>query len=330
MYNHIILTTSMRIALQCYGGMRCVLRDGHLTNFIQTFPEIFDPKNDLDIFILTTRNDKRSTNQQIEESVQHLRECFCDRLKKILYYEDLPTEIHQKEEEIYETWKALETEKVLTEEERVQYLDELSGGIDQLYLKGQTQFPHKDMQYHLQTNRTLVFDKDEFVPRYYYRRQILNTIRHEYIAAEHESGTRKAYDWVIMARMFDMTYEKVRPLEFLSYPPEEQTVYASIDNIVMGSPAIVDAIFAPFSQKYPVIGYEQWSEPRFMQTYRQYEMYWSYLRHLTTYCSENQLLWQCLQNCRKFVNLRCGNGNMGLIPSPDAYFLPIFCELRGR
>ena len=322
----------MRIALQCYGGTRCVLRHGHLTNFIQTFPEIFDPKNDLDIFILTTRNDKRSTNQQIEESVQHLRECFGVRLKKVIYYEDLPTEIHQKEDEIYETWKALETNRTLTEEETAQYQHELSEGIDQLFLKGHPFYPHADMQTHLRNNQTLTFDKDEFVPRYYYRRQILNAIRHEYIAEEHESetGIRKAYDWVIMARMFDMTYEKMRPLDFLSGPPEELTAYVSIDNIVMGSPAIVDAIFAPFSQKYPVIGYEQWSEPRFMQTYRQYEMYWSYLRHLTTYCSENQLLWQCLQNCRKFVNLRCGNGNMGLIPSPDAYFLPIFCELRGR
>jgi hypothetical protein len=257
--------------------------------------------------------------------VQHLRECFGDRLKKVIYYEDLPSEIHQKEEEIYETWKALETNRVLTEEETQQYQHELSGGIDQLYLKRHPFYPHADMQTHLISNRNIVFDKDEFVPRYYYRRQILNTIRHE-----SEIETRKAYDWVIMARMFDMTYEKMRPLDFLVGPPEEQTVYASIDNIVMGSPETVDAIFAPFSQKYPVVGYEQWSEPRFMQTYRQYEMYWSYLRHLTTYCSENQLLWQCLQNCRKFVNLRCGNGNMGLIPSPDAYFLPIFCELRGR
>jgi hypothetical protein len=325
----------MRIALQCYGGTRCVLRHGHLTNFIQTFPEIFKEENDLDIFILTTQNDKRSTNQQIEESVQHLRECFGDRLKKIIYYEDLPTEIHQKEEEIYETWEKLETKKVLTEEEIQQYQHELSGGIDQLFLKRHPFYPHTDMQTHLRKNQTLTFDKDEFVPRYYYRRQILNTIRHEYIDEEHayetaETKTRKAYDWVIMARMFDMTYEKMRPLDFLIGPPEEQTVYASIDNIVMGSPETMDAIFAPFSQKYPVVGYEQWSEPRFMQTYRQYEMYWSYLRHLTTYCSENQLLWQCLQNCQKFVNLRCGNGNMGLIPSPDAYFLPIFCESRGR
>jgi hypothetical protein len=315
----------MRIALQCYGGTRCLLRHGHLTNFIQTFPEIFDPKNDLDIFILTTRNDKRSTNQQIEESVQHLRDSFGDRLKKILYYEDLPSEIHQKEEEIYHTWKALETNRTLTEEETQQYQHELSEGINQLYLKRHPFYPHTDMQTHLLSNRNIFFDKDEFVPRYYYRRQILNTIRHE-----SETKTHKAYDWVIMARMFDMTYEKIRPLDFLSGPPEEQTVYVSIDNIVMGSPEVVDAIFAPFSQKYPVIGYEQWSEPRFMQTYRQYEMYWSYLRHLTTYCSENQLLWQCLQNSRKFVNLRCGNGNMGLIPSPNAYFLPIFCELRGR
>lgn len=321
----------MRIALQCYGGTRCLLRDRHLANFIQTFPEIFDEKNELDIFILTTRNDKRSSNQQTEESIVHLRELFGNRLKKLIYYEDLSNEIHEKEEKIYASWKALETKKELTEEETQEYQRQLSEGMDQLYLKNHRNYPHSDMKLHLLNNRNIVFDKDDFVPRYYYRRQLLNTIRHEYIAEnETQNGEKINYDWVIMARMFDMTYQKNRPLDFISECPEEGTVYSSIDNIIMGSPAMIDAIFLPFSEKYPVVGYEQWSEPRFIETYRKFEMYWSYLRHLTTYCSENQLLWQCLQNSQKYVNLRCGNGNMNLIPSPDAYFLPIFCESRGR
>jgi hypothetical protein len=236
-----------------------------------------------------------------------------------------------------ERWNALETEKILSEEEWNHYRNELSQGVDNLYLLSQTQTP-RFFYYHWKhlmelsdtvhpDHRKIHLAKDKFVPRLYYRKWLVNSLRRKY---EVEQG--HGYDWVVLGRPFDMIYEMRKPLDFLCLPPLPGKVYASIDHFIATTPENMDAILAPFETTYPVVGYEQWSDERFCAIYRSFDQYLYYLRNDTTYCSENQILWQCIRVCGEFVNLRISNNSTDthVVVNPEAFLHSIYCPDRQR
>lgn len=351
----------MRIAFECFGEFRCALEHGHIETYMKTFPHIFDPQcgNTVDVFMLTSYHGDHDKKNRITD---YLRGLFGERLKVLAFLDDLyacspslpggghsvsgheniaesgyEINLKQNEDQIMERWNALETEKILSEEEWNHYRNELSQGVDNLYLLSQTQTP-RFFYYHWKhlmelsdtvhpDHRKIHLAKDKFVPRLYYRKWLVNSLRRKY---EVEQG--HGYDWVVLGRPFDMIYEMRKPLDFLCLPPLPGKVYASIDHFIATTPENMDAILAPFETTYPVVGYEQWSDERFCAIYRSFDQYLYYLRNDTTYCSENQILWQCIRVCGEFVNLRISNNSTDthVVVNPEAFLHSIYCPDRQR
>ena len=247
-----------------------------------------------------------------------------------------------------ERWNALETEKILSEEEWNNYRNELSQGVDNLYLQSQTQSP-RFFYYHWKHltelsntghpdhHRKIHLAKDKFVPRLYYRKWLVNSLRRDYeakLGVQGNLGNQQGhgYDWVVLGRPFDMIYEMRKPLDFLCLPAQPEKVYASIDHFIATSPENMDAILAPFETTYPVVGYEQWLDEHFRAVYRSFDQYLYYLRNDTTYCSENQILWQCVKVCGEFVNLRISNNSTDthIVVNPDAFLHSVYCPERQK
>ena len=342
----------MRIAFECFGEFRCALEHGHIETYMKTFPHIFDPQygNAVDVFMLTSYHGDHDKKIRITD---YLRGLFGERLKVLAFLDDLYASggdsghenmcdsVHKKkEDQIMERWNSLETEKNLSEEEWNHYRNELSQGVDHLFLLSQTQTP-RFFYYHWKhlmelsnishpDHRKIHLAKDKFVPRLYYRKWLVNSLRRDYEVEQGKLG--HGYDWVVLGRPFDMIYEMRKPLDFLSSSPLTGHVYASIDHFIATSPENMDAILAPFETTYPVVGYEQWSDERFRAVYRSFDQYLYYLRNDTTYCSENQILWQCVQVCGEFVNLRISNNSTDthIVVNPGAFLHSIYCPDRQR
>ena len=335
----------MRIAFECFGEFRCAIEHGHIETYMKTFPHIFDPSygNTVDVFMLTSYHGDHDKKLRITD---YVRGVFGERLKVLAFLEDIfdsgvdsghESVYKQNEDQIMERWKDLETEKILSEEEWNNYRNELSQGVDNLYLQSQTQSP-RFFYYHWKHlmelsnsgHRKIHLAKDKFVPRLYYRKWLVNSLRQKYEVEQGVQGHR--YDWVVLGRPFDMIYEMRKPLEFLCLTAQPGKVYASIDHFIATSPENMDAILAPFETTYPVVGYEQWSDERFRAVYRSFDQYLYYLRNDTTYCSENQILWQCVKVCGEFVNLRISNNSTDthIVVNPDAFLHSDYCPERQK
>lgn len=339
----------MRIAFECFGEFRCAIEHGHIETYMKTFPHIFDAKygNTVDVFMLTSYHGDHDKKRRITE---YVRGVFGERLKVLAFLEDLFSDngyennLRQKEDQIMEKWKDLETEKILSEEEWKDYRNELSKGVDNLYLQSQTQ--PRIYYYHMKhfmeisnighpDHRKIHLAKDKFVPRMYYRKWLVNSLRQKYEVEQGVQGNQQVpgYDWVVLGRPFDMIYEMRKPLDFLCLPAQPGKVYASIDHFIATSPEIMDTILAPFETMYPVVGYEQWSNERYCAVYRSFDQYLYYLRNDTTYCSENQILWQCVQVCGDdFVNLRISNNSTDthIVVNPEAFLHSVYCPDRQK
>jgi len=348
----------MRIAFECFGEFRCAIEHGHIETYMKTFPHIFDAQygNIVDVFMLTSYHGDHDKKRQITDYVRGL---FGERLKVLAFLDDLydcslspsggghsesgnsgyENNLKQNEDQIMERWNELSSEKILSEEEWNHYRNELSKGVDNLYLQSQTQTP-RFFYYHWKhltelsntshpDHRKIHLAKDKFVPRLYYRKWLVNSLRQKYEAKLGVQGHR--YDWVVLGRPFDMIYEMRKPLDFLCLPAQPGHVYASIDHFIATTPEKMDTILAPFETMYPVVGYEQWSDERFCAIYRSFDQYLYYLRNDTTYCSENQILWQCVKG-DDFVNLRISNNSTDthIVVNPDAFLHSIYCPERQR
>jgi hypothetical protein len=334
---------------------------------MKTFPHIFDPSygNTVDIFMLTSYHGDQDKKRRITD---YLTRLFGERLKVLAFLDDLydcslsspPREgsshsdfgheniggnsghennLKQNEEQIMEKWNELSSDKVLSYEEWNNYRNELSQGVDHLFLLSQTQSP-RFFYYHWKhlmelsnishpDHRKIHLAKDKFVPRLYYRKWLVNSLRQKYEAKLGVQG--HGYDWVVLGRPFDMIYEMRKPLDFLCLPAQPGKVYASIDHFIATTPENMDTILAPFETKYPVVGYEQWLDERFCAVYRSFDQYLYYLRNDTTYCSENQILWQCVKG-EGFVNLRISNNSTDthIVVNPDAFLHSVYCPERQR
>lgn len=313
----------MRIAIETYGGIRCAFRHNHIQNFIETFPEIFNENNEVDIFILTTKQDQLTqTNPEVETIPNELNQIFGTRLKKIQYFEDLPQDIKDKEEAIVKSYEEFPDNYTLNENEKMDLIHTLYQQVER-FEKIYNSLPHAlgGLLYKIKENYPLTFEKNAFVPRYYFRRNYVNEMRKHY-QTEHSIK----YDWVIQARMFDFDYTKKKPLDFLyQIPPSISTIYASIDHLVIAAPEIMDKIFEPFGEKYPLVGYECWSHPKFYEN--RYDEYNFFQRDFFTYYSETQLLWQCLQSCENYQRITVdGNDNNEIFP--EGYIYYNFCSKR--
>lgn len=314
----------MRIAIQSYGGIRCAFRDKHLENFIKTFPEIFNEDNEVDVFLMTTYEDKRAVLQHTKESIEKgLADIFGNYLKKLVFFEDVSEEVKQKEDQICEGYFNCPDKHYLNHDEIYEYQNALQRGMF-IFQNTEHLYPyaHSDAYNKMNITNELNFYKDGFVPRYYYRRYLVNKVRNDW---EKENG--KKYDWVITARMFDFDYDKRKPLDFLYSSPTTPIVYSSIDNMVITTPDIMDKIFQPFSEKYPVVGYEQYFHPRLEDS--RGDNYAFFIRDVGTYSSEQQLLWQCVSCCDNNARLNIG-GNQRKELFPGAYFYYTFCEQRHK
>lgn len=342
--------SGMRIAFECFGEIRCALEHGHIEKYMKTFPHIFDPQygNTVDVFMLTSYHGDHDKKTRITKYLQGL---FGERLKVLAFLDDLyasgddsghenicESVYKKKEDRLMELWNKLSSDKILSKEEWKDYRNELSGGVDQMFMQSQTQtrFYYYHWKHLMELSnvghpdhRKIHLAKDKFVPRLYYRRWLVNSLRQKY---EVEQGHK--YDWVVLGRPFDMIYEMRKPLDFLCSSPLPGHVYASIDHFIATSPENMDAILAPFETTYPVVGYEQWSDERFRGVYRSFDQYLYYLRNDTTYCSENQILWQCVNVCCEsgFVNLRISNNSTDthIVVNPDAFLHSIYCPDRQR
>ena len=314
----------MRIALETYGGIRCAFRHNHIQKFIEQFPEIFNENNQVDVFVLTTKHESSSQTPMDPETIQpQLNEIWGERLKKFQFFEDLPQEIRDQEEAIVEEWKQIPEKYTLNYDEFLDYLHHLYRNADLFEQLYQTQpFAFKSLLQDIESNNTITLDKNAFVPRYYFRRNYVNEMRKQY-QQEHPDAH---YDWVIQARFFDFGYTHRKPLDFLySLPPQVPTIYASIDHMVITTPTIMDQIFEPFGRNYPLVGYEQWFHPQWDAS--RWDHFFFTQRNISTYCSENQLLWQCLQSCEHYQRITLG-GNDLKESFPEGYYFYHFCDER--
>jgi len=313
---------------------------------MKKFPHIFNPQygNTVDVFMLTSYHGDHDKKNRITEYVRGL---FGERLKVLAFVEDLYASggdsghesVHkQKEDQIMERWNELSSDKILSEEEWNNYRNELSRGTDRLFSLSPKHFYFYHWKHLMELSNTghpdhrkIHLAKDKFVPRMYYRKWLVNSLRQKYEVEQGNSG--HGYDWVVLGRPFDMVYEMCKPLDFICLPAQPGHVYASIDHFIATSPENMDAILAPFETTYPVVGYEQWSDERYCSIYRSFDQYLYYLRNDTTYCSENQILWQCVQVCGgEFVNLRISNNSTDthIVVNPDAFLHSIYCPDRQR
>jgi hypothetical protein len=313
----------MRFAIQCFGGIRCCLEHKHIENFIQIFPEIFNEGNVVDFFILTT---KTEGSREINNAYEYLNGLLGERLKTFNVIEDMPGS-NEKETSIIKRWNDLNTLTNLTIDELNEYKTELLSGIE-IRTKKNLWVPsmYEELQrvdQAINGDQSINLLKDPFVPLLYYRRKVINSIRKKY---QEDNGIH--YDWVISSRMFDIIYNKRKDFDFLLNLPNKDIVYSSIDNIVMTTPENTDLIYEELGENYPVVGYEQWDNQSFKKTYNAFDIGIYYMRTISTYSSENQLLWQAMKHSKKFINLRCGCNFNEEMTDPSAYLLFHACDKR--
>jgi hypothetical protein len=334
---------TIRIALECYGGIRCAFIHNHIERFLESFPFLKGTENvKVDVFLLTTRQDRKtniSKDDTIPELIEQLNRHFRNQLVTFEFFEDLSEEIREEENQLIEKWNQEKQKVELTEEERKDFFQDIFKGIEIQSTRHMRSFHLENLFTYLINNSILELEQDNYVPRLYYRKRIVNQLRKQYQASHPEIK----YDWVMMARIFDIDYEippeKKNELEqIFSQKPAPDTVYVSIDNIVASTPEIIDSIYDELGIHYPITTYhEQWSltDPKakqFRETFRKMDDYLYFSRRDMTLSSENQLLNQCLNCSSNFVHLRNGYYNHFLKApiylNQEAYFLPILCPLR--
>jgi hypothetical protein len=321
----------MRIAIECFGGTRCCVRHKHIETFIETFPEIFNENNEIDFFILTTFNDWRGAVGANEDTIQYIKNVLGNKIKKFEIYEELNDEIKEKETQLYNEWLKLDNNVYLDDNDYNDFKNDIIKGfhlrqpknlwtqsfIEELKTLEEQYTATKKIQ--LTTNI-----RDTFVRKLYYRKMLVNNMRIEY-----EKEYNIKYDWVIMSRLFDMCYpRKLKPLDFLKTFPEDKTVYAALEDFTAAKPEIINNIYTTIGNNYPVVGYEQWRNERFKKTFQSFDIGISFLRIGSTWCSENQILWQILQSCDKFINLRAEAHDPEHITDKNAYFVICTCNQR--
>jgi hypothetical protein len=292
----------MRIAIQNFGGLNCCQKCNHLEQFIYLFPEIFNENNEIDFFLLTTKQRDETITQD------YLTSILGNQLKVLEFVEDQPN-IMEKEEQILEKWNSMNKNVLLSLEELQElqeYKNEVLSGIElrknrNLYLPSLYEELEK-IDRAINDNQTLVLLQDHFVPLLYYRRMLVNNLRKKY-QTEHNIQ----YDWVITARVFDTIFNKLKTFDFLYYPPIKDTVYCSIDNITITTPELTDHIYELLGNHYPVVGYEQWEDEEFKKEYLKVDIGIYFLRTCSTLCSENQMMYTCLKSCNNCIQLRYDN-----------------------
>jgi hypothetical protein len=288
----------MRIAIQNFGGFNCCQKCNHLEKFINLFPEIFNKKNEIDFFLLTTKQSDETITQDYLTSV------LGKQLKVLEFIEDQPN-IIEEEQKILDKWNRIDTNIPLSLEELQKYREEVLYGIE-LRKERNLWLPsiYKELEKIdnvINTNQPFLLTQDKFVPLLYYRRMLVNNIRKTY-----QIKNNIQYDWVITARVFDSIFNKLKVFDFLYNLPDKNTVYCSIDNIVMATPELTDHIYETLGN-YPVIGYEQWNDEEFKKEYLKVDIGIYFLRSGATLCSENQMMWTCLKSCNNCIQLREDN-----------------------
>ena len=309
----------MRIAIQCFGGIRCGIEHKHIENFISQFTEIFNENNEIDFFILSTKTEFRGKPTDAIKNTNYLKELLGNKIKIFEYIEDQP-DIIEREKQIINKWNNLPTNVLLSLDELKQYRQVILYGIElrtakNLWVPSLLEELEKVDQA-IKTNQTITLTKDNFVPLLYYRRMINNNMRKKY---EIENNIK--YDWVISGRLFDTIFTKLREFTFLYNPPIKNTVYCSIDNLTMSTPEISNIIYDNLGN-YPVIGYEQWNDEEFKKEYLKVDIGIYFLRTCATLCSENQMMWACLKSCENCIQLRFDNDE------PDKYLKFQTCPNR--
>jgi hypothetical protein len=320
----------MRFALECFGGLRCGIKHGHIKHFIDTFPEIFNGENEIDIFLLTTKNDWHGAKGCEDEDLEKLKELLGEKLKVIEYFEDQSKEIKDDEDKCYNKWQSLDNKVYLTREEIDEYKIDLKRGIrirreKKLYLPSLQEALNRLIK--RKTNKKpFILETQQgntFVSRLYYRRMLINNIRKKY---QEENNIK--YDWVVMCRMFDVNFRKLKELSFFNTLPQGDTIYAAVDHFTAAKGELIDKVYDELGKNYPVVGYEQWKDERYKREYVKFDIGIYYLRSDAAWCSEHQIFWQILKSCEHFVNLRAGCNFKEYITDPDSYFISEFCHDR--
>ena len=330
----------IRIALECYGSIRCAFHHNHIEHFFNSFPFLQNTDEiQVDVFLLMTQQDRQKTYLIHDELMQKLQTAFGNRICGFQIFEELSEDIQQYENKLAETWNHTKKEVCISPIDKGHFFQEIFKGMDIQGGHGMRAYHLEELFKYLMENETIELEQDSYVPRLYYRRMMANRIRQQY---QHSNPSIK-YDWVFMARIFDIDYDiseedKLRMGTLFTQPPEPNAVYVSIDNIVAGTPVMIDAIYESLGLNYPIATFDQqWSltdpeSKRFQDTYLKMDDYLYYSRRDMTLSSENQLLMQCLRCAPKFVHLRKGYHNHHLRRSiylnDEAYFVPILCPFR--
>ncbi len=319
----------MKIALECFGGIRCGVKHNHIQHFIDTFPEIFNESNEVDIFLLTTKNDLCKSKNSDEE-INEIKKLFGTKLKKIQIFEELDEKIKSEEEEYFKNWQSLNNKFTLSDDELKEYEEELIRGIKIRKEKNlYTPSLYEALRYvkrKIKTDKTVEFTTQSgspFVRRLYYRRMLVNNMRKDY-----GKENNITYDWVFMVRFLDVQFKKLKVLDFINQKPEKDTIYGAVDHFIGGSPDLINDIYTKLGKNYPVVNYEQWNNERYKKEYEKFDIGILFLRHEAGWCSEHQLFWQILQTCKKFINLRAGCNFSEYVSDPNSYFISEFCNDR--
>ena len=320
----------MIFAIECFGGVRCGIKHNHIQHFIDTFPEIFNDNNEIHIFLLSTKQDWHGAVGADDDTIQTLKDLLGDKLKIIEFYEDLQEDVKKIEDKYYNEWQTIDNKFKLTDKELIDYKQDVIKGIilrkkHNLYIPSLIEALDY-VNHKMATDKTIAFITQQgntFVRRLYYRRMLVNSLRKKY---QEENNIK--YDWVVMCRLFDVNFEKLKPLSFFSKLPLKDTTYAAVDHFVASAPEIIDNIYETLGHKYPVINWEQWHNERYKKEYIKFDIGIYFLRHAAGWCSEHQLFWQILQSSKNFVNLRAGCNFKEHITDPNGYFISEFCHNR--
>jgi len=291
----------MRFAIECFGEVRCSKQDKHIEQFIYLFPEIFNEKNEIDFFFLTTKNE-RGKEINYNENFSYYKNLLGDSLKAFEFVEDQPN-IEAEENAIIERWNSVDTKVKLPLDELYKHRDEVISGIElrssrNLWL-GSHYIELDAIDKTINGETIFNLTKNDFVPLLFYRKMLVNNIRKKY-----QTQNNITYDWIVSARLFDTTYYKHKNLDFLYSLPDKNTVYSLVDHFTIATPELTDEIYEDLGKNYPVVHYEQWFDEQFKREYSKVDIGIYHLRTGSTLCCENQFMWKCLKSCSNCVLLR--------------------------
>jgi len=291
----------MRFAIECFGEIRCCHLHKHFEDFLMRFPEIFNGNNEVDFFLLTTKNERGKPVDYIKHH-EYFKGLLGNSLKAYEFVEDQPN-IEAEEKSITERWNAVNTKVKLPLEELIKHRDEVISGIElrnsrNLWL-GSHYIELNLIDKTINGDHVFNLEKNDFVPLLFYRKMLANNIRKKY-----QAENNIEYDWVISARLFDTTYFKNRSLDFLYSLPDKNTVYCLVDHFTITTPELTDEIYEDLGKNYPVVHYEQWYDEQFKREYSKVDIGIYHLRTGATLCCENQFMWKCLKSCDNCVLLR--------------------------